>query len=84
MTPRDDNDEQAFCLIIKRFIFDEFSKRLPPYDYVYVGVGDERLQYNLPFYTDPLCVCWRGGGGVEDIYIRFSTIPVPTVLQVAF
>ena len=79
MTPREDNDEQAFGQIIVRFTFDKFSKRLSLYEYVYVGFGDERLQYNLTFFTDPLCVYRRGEGWVEDRYIRFSTIPVPTV-----
>ena len=79
MTPREDNDEQAFGQIIVRFTFDEFSKRLSLYEYVYVGFGDERLQYNLTFSTGPLCVYRRGEGWVEDRYIRFSTIPVPTV-----
>ena len=46
MTPRDDNGEQAFCQIFIPFTFDEFSKVLSLYEYVYVGVDDEIIQYN--------------------------------------
>ena len=65
MTPRDDNGEQAFCQIIIPFTFDEFSKVLSLYEYVYVEVGEEIIQYNNVLRADPLCVYWRGEGGVE-------------------
>ena len=65
MTPRDDNGEQAFCQIIITFTFDEFSKVLSLYEYVYVGVVDEIIQYNNIRRADPLCVYRRGEGGVE-------------------
>ena len=64
MTPRDDNGEQAFSQIIIPVTFDEFSKVLSLYEYVYVGVDDEIIQYNNVFRTDPLCVYRRGEGGV--------------------
>ena len=63
MTPRDDNGEQAFCQIIIPFTFDEFSKVLSLYEYVYVGVDDEIIQYNNILRADPLCVYRRGEGG---------------------
>ena len=65
MTPRDDNDEQTFCQVIIPFTFDEFSKVLSLYEYVYVGVDGEIIQYNNVLRADPLCVCRRGEGGVE-------------------
>ena len=65
MTPRDDNGEQAFCQIIIPFTFDEFSKVLSLYEYVYVGVDDEIIQYHNVLRTDSLCVYRRGEGGVE-------------------
>ena len=65
MTPRDDNGEQAFCQIIIPFTFDEFSKVLSLYEYVYVGVDDEIIQYIYVLRANPLCVYRRGEGGVE-------------------
>ena len=65
MTPRDDNDEQAFSQIIIPFTFDEFSKVLSLYEYVYVGVDDEIIQYTNVLRADPLCVYRWGEGGVE-------------------
>ena len=80
MTPRDDNGEQAFCQIIIPFTFDDFSKVLSLYEYVYVWVDDEIIQYINVLRADPLCVYRRGEGGVEGRYIRVSAIPIPTVL----
>ena len=66
MTPRDENGEQASCQIIMiPFTFDEFSKVLSLYEYVYVGVDDEIIQYNNVLRADSLCVYRRGEGGVE-------------------
>ena len=62
MTPRDHNGEQAFCQIIIPFTFDEFSKVLSLYEYVYVGVDDEIIQYNNVLRADPLFVYRRGRG----------------------
>ena len=59
MTPRDDNGEQVFCQITIPFTFDEFSKVLSLYEYVYVGVDDEIIQYNNVLHADPLCVYRR-------------------------
>ena len=80
MTPRDGIGEQAFCQIIIPFTFDDFSKDLSLYGYVYVGVDDEIIQYNNVLRADPLCVNRRGEGGVEGRYIRVSAIQIPTVL----
>ena len=63
MTPRDDNGEQAFCQIIIPFTFDGFSKVLSLYEYVYVGVDDEIIQYNNVLRADPLCDYRRGEEG---------------------
>ena len=61
---------KLFCQITIPFTFDEFSKTLSLYEYVYVGVDDEIIQYNNVLHADPLCVYRRGEGGVEGRYIR--------------
>ena len=80
MTPRDDNGEQAFCQIIIPFTFDDFSKVVSLFEYVYVGVDDEIIQYINVLRAGQLCVYRREEGGVEGRYIRVSAIPIPTVL----
>ena len=70
MTARDDNDEGLSSITISA-TFDKVSKRMPLYEYVYVGAVHKSSSVKLYILH-------------EGTYIRVSTISVPTVLQVAF
>ena len=48
MTVRDDNDERLLSITI-RSTFEKVSKRMPLYEYVYVGAVHKSFQYNFTF-----------------------------------